>query len=190
MIGTIYTLRASTNPDNLIAQINQTQLNDLSHIPAIKHGRKYKLAAKLHYETTYKVDIIERGFMLHPKHPWLGASTDGFILQPPTVVEFKCPLANSNIQTIQHLARTRKSWFLATDGSNVWLRPKHKYHHQCQIQMECLGVKSCLFIVYLCYEDGDFKDMFVEKIRKDDKLVAELVHKAHKFSTFKFNNAL
>lgn len=184
IIGTIYTMRPITDPSRLVKQINTT--TDLSHVAAIRHGRKNEIHAKEHYEKIENVKINDRGFMLHPTHHWLGASTDGFISTPPTAVEIKCPLGDPDTKSIMELARKRKNWFMETNGEGMWLKKNHKYFYQCQMQMECLEVSECIFIVYLCTEAGVFQDMHSERIRKDEKLVHNLISKAQLF----YNNNL
>lgn len=119
--------------------------------------------------------------MLHPKHQWLGASADGFIADPPAAVEIKCPLGDSNTCSILDLARNRKGWFLETNKNRLSMRKRHKYYYQCQLQMECLSVDSCIFIVYLCDQSGKFQDIFIQQIDRDHALLAELMSKAESF---------
>ena len=71
-------------------------------------------------------EFIERcGFIVHPDHPWLGASPDGLI-NDDTVVEAKCPY-NQTIFTLNSRA---------------------DYMAQMQIQMACAGRQRGLFCIW------------------------------------------
>lgn len=183
MIGNIYRRRDSTNPSKLVDQIRQTNYADLSHIPAIRHGRKFESAAKAYYEIQHKVIVQERGLMLHPEHHWLGASTDGYIPGPPSqVLEIKCPIAGSDLDMLIDIIREKKAkWFLVMYGNSVRLNKNHAYYFQCQIQMACLEVDQCVFFVYLCTSDGLYLDSHSEIVYKDPVLLAQLVGKAKRF---------
>ena len=109
VIGQIYCMRVKTDPHRLVADINQQNVKDLSHVPAIAHGIKFEDAARLFYANKYNVDIESRGFMLHPIHEWLGASTDGFINQTNTAVEIKCPMPVEDKTKLIELIQLRES---------------------------------------------------------------------------------
>lgn len=182
MIGQIYTLRPTTNPSRLVSEINQTApRSDLSHVPAIAHGQRFEADAREYYEAKYGQLIEERGFMLHPTHSWLGASTDGFISDPPSVVEIKCPLPIPGVVKLSEMILQRKNWFLQSNENGIQLGRKHKYYYQCQIQMACLEVDKCIFIVYLYDSQGNFLDLHTESIIRDDFVVSQLIHKAEQF---------
>lgn len=187
MIGQIYSMRSSTTPTSLLNTINQTSNNDLSHLPAIQHGKNFEQQAKEFYERKHQVSIEERGFMLHPKYSWLGASTDGYIVDPPSVVEIKCPMFQSKEDSVNLLSlaqkREKSQWFLKRVGGRLRLNSSHKYYYQCQIQMECLEVDRCAFIAYLCDDDGKYIDSYTEVISKDTSLVSKLLQKAYSFHT-------
>mgnify|MGYP001798771907 FL=1 len=182
IIGQIYSMKDSTIPTRLINEIMQvSEVQDLSHIPAIKHGRMFEGQARQAYESIYRVAIEERGFMLHPKHDWLGASTDGYIRNPPSVVEIKCPMPVQGVVDLSELASQRKSWFLSYNGDTLMLNKTHKYYYQCQLQMECLIVNRCVFITYLYDQEGNFQDMYCEEITRDEAVIAQLISKASHF---------
>lgn len=158
---------------------------DLSHVKAIQHGRNFEEAAKRYYEARNEVVIEERGLMLHPDYPWLGASTDGFLSDPPSAVEIKCPLFKGSIELDRLIDVVRgkgsKQWFLVLDNENIRLNRTHDYHYQCQIQMACLEVSRCIFIVYLCADNGEYIDSYTEEIHRDDSLIGKLIAKAKVF---------
>lgn len=181
MIGQIHSMRATTVPTKLVAQIKQQTNNDISYLPAVNHGNKFEDTAIKYYENRFDVQVHKRGFMLHPKYDWLGASTDGFINDPPSVVEIKCPMPMSELDMLIDLVPQRKNWFLVVKGGSVCVNKAHKYYKQCQIQMECLDVDQCIFMTYLCDQDGNYIDHYIETIKRDTTLISSLLEKAYKF---------
>lgn len=79
MIGQIHSMRATTVPTKLVAQIKQQTNNDISYLPAANHGNKLEDTAIKYYENRFDVLVHKGGLMLHPKYDRLDASTDGFI---------------------------------------------------------------------------------------------------------------
>lgn len=170
--------------ESLVATIKQTSTIDISHLPAIQHGQKYEPYALQHFASKQKVTVEQRGFMLHPRYNWIGASVDGVILtEPPMCLEIKCPLLTDQAcSTLKDLALRRKSWFLSvSENDQVQLRKSHKYHYQCQLQMSYLELMKCVFYVYLVDSRGTFLDDFSEVIEYDSSLVSEVFEKCQKF---------
>lgn len=91
MIVQIYSMKPSTTPTSLLNTINQISYIDFSLLPAIQHGNNFEQQAKEFYEQQNQVIIEERQFMQHFKYSRLGASTDGYIVHLPSIVEIKCP---------------------------------------------------------------------------------------------------
>lgn len=186
IIGSIYKRRETTNPQNLINRIRQVDQQDLSHVKAIQHGRKFEEAARVYYQRRNQVVIEDRGLMLHPVYPWLGASTDGFLADPPSAVEIKCPLFKGDIELdkLSDVVRDKghRQWFLVLDeNESIKINPKHDYYYQCQIQMACLEVDRCLFLVYLCDDSGLYIDSYSEVVHRDEPLIIKLIAKAKEF---------
>ncbi|XP_067941046.1 uncharacterized protein [Watersipora subatra] len=186
LVGQIYALRETTSRQATIDTIMQQNIQDLQHIPAIKHGKTHEKLAISHYKLLTGFKVEERGLMKHSVHKWLGASVDGLISQPVAkCLEIKCPLLGSKDQKgakIIDLVKQRKSWFLTLDAkNNIKLRQNHKYFYQTQIQMACWEVDKCDFLVYLCSSDGSFIDSHLESISFDCNLVDKLVAKCKAF---------
>lgn len=91
----------------------------------VRHGTKYEdeardLACAILGETAF-----DKGLIIHPTEPWIGASPDG-ITNTGKLIEIKCPIQRQIV-------------------------PGHVPHHyfpQVQIQMEVLDSNSCYFVQY------------------------------------------
>lgn len=188
IVGTIYNQKETTSPQNVVDLVMQNNAKDLSHIPAIKHGQKYESDAKQHYSTMCNVKVEERGLILHPQYEyrWLGASVDGFVCgEHNFCMEIKYPLLGLKDPvgaSLLDLARCRKSWFLHVDyKSNLTLNVKHKYYLQCQIQMACTEVETCMFFTYLCSASGTYIDSHAQRVERDQQLIDKVIRKCHLF---------
>ena len=100
-------------------------------------------------QSTSHLDVVisEAGLCLHPEHPHLAASPDGFISCSCCgngVIEIKCPFRFRGQSVASML--TNPDSFLASDLS---LPKAHKYYNQIQHQMFVTGRKYCDFVVWL-----------------------------------------
>lgn len=89
------------------------------------HGVKYEDEARMRFEAKEGIKVIEFGLLLHPQHPWLGASPDG-ITEDGKAVEIKCPVTR-----------------LIVPGHV----PEH-YMPQIQVQLEVCDLEECAFVQY------------------------------------------
>lgn len=86
-------MKLTTNPQPVVDQIMQWNRTDISNVLAFRHGKAFEPQARSFYLSLCGENVEERGLMLHPEHPWLGASIDGFISSKvPRCVEIKYPL--------------------------------------------------------------------------------------------------
>jgi putative phage-type endonuclease len=92
---------------------------------AMQHGVDNEdIARRLYCERTGE-EVAEYGLMIHPDHPWLGASPDG-VTRSGKLVEIKCPVSREVIPG--HV-------------------PEH-YVPQIQVCMEVLDLEETVFIQY------------------------------------------
>lgn len=96
---------------------------------AMQRGTDLEPFARIAYEAHHCTDVVEVGFVLHPKIEWFGASPDGLV-GDHGLIEIKCP------NTAQHVdfLRDRKP-----DGKYIW---------QMHAQMACTGREWCDFVSY------------------------------------------
>lgn len=97
------------------------------------HGQKYEQVVSNIYSQINQVDILEFGLLIHPTHPFLGASPDG-ITSTGRMIEIKCP-------------PIRK----------VKPYPPIHYFQQMLMQLECTGLEECDYI------DAHFVEYLNEK---------------------------
>ena len=89
-------------------------------------GREFEGEALSAYEIETGNLVRPVGFIVHPQHPWLGASPDGLILSDG-MVEIKCPMQLPKSVPIQHriqilvqLACTGRKWCDYFAWNNKW----------------------------------------------------------------------
>ena len=123
---------------------------------SMQWGTDMEPEARRAYSFYADADVTEVGFVPHPKIEMAGASPDGLV-GDDGLVEIKCPNTATHIETL-------------LDG-NV----PAKYVAQMQWQMACTGRKWCDFASF----DPRLPErmrLFVRRIDRDDKMIAELEH--------------
>ena len=100
-----------------------------------------------------KVTVEKCGFIIHPKHGWLGASPDGCVVdtacdEPNGIVEIKCPYSKRDVTPEE--ACKDINFYCEFKDSCVTLKPNHSYYHQVQLQLYVGSdlYKWCDFCVY------------------------------------------
>lgn len=129
--------------------------------PAVDRGNELEAEARLAYEITHGVDVVEIGFVPHPKILMTGASPDGLI-GDDGLIEIKCPNTATHIETLQ--------------GGTI---PKG-YHDQMQWQMECTGRAWCDFVSY-DPRLPESMQMHVQRVMRDDDYLNEIRPEIVKF---------
>jgi len=121
---------------------------------AMEWGTLTEADARNAYSFMHDVDVAEVGFVLHPTIGMTGASPDGLV-GGDGLVELKCPNTATHIATLL--------------GGTI----PAKYVPQMQWQMACTGRAWCDFASF----DPRLPDrmaLFVRRLERDDKLIAEL----------------
>jgi putative phage-type endonuclease len=127
---------------------------------AMERGVEQEPHARAAYSARTGELVEEVGFIDHPTIPMSGASPDGLVADG--LVEFKCPNTSTHLDTL--LAD-------AVPG---------KYITQMQWQMACTGRPWCDFASYDDRLPAHLQ-MFVKRVQRDDKRIAELEIEVTKF---------
>lgn len=121
---------------------------------AMQWGTDFEAEARAAYSFRFDADVVETGFVPHPRIEMAGASPDGLV-GDDGLVEIKCPT------TATHLA------FLLGGGV------PDKYVKQMQFQMACTDRQWCDFVSY----DPRLPErhrMFVQRFERDDEELKEI----------------
>lgn len=128
---------------------------------AIEWGKATEPQARAAYEFAQDVTVELVGYVTHPTIPRAGASPDGYVGHDG-LVEFKCPNTSTHLETLL--------------GQNV----PEKYMKQMQWQMACTGRQWCDFVSF-DPRVPERMTMLVERVQRDNKLIAELEREAREF---------
>jgi len=121
---------------------------------AMAWGTEKEPDARAAYEFFTDSAVTEVGFAPHPSIAMTGASPDGLVAEDGQV-EIKCPNTATHLDTL--LSQTVPA----------------KYITQMQWQMACTGRKWCDFVSY-DPRLPESMSLFVKRIERDDKLIADL----------------
>lgn len=128
---------------------------------AMQWGTEKEPEARAAYEFKADVDVAEVGIVKHPTIAGTHASPDGFVGEDG-MVEIKCPNTATHVETLL--------------GDEI----AGKYVTQMQWQMACTGRKWCDFVSF----DPRLPEsmaLFVKRVHRDDKRIAELETEARAF---------
>lgn len=140
------------------------------------------------------------GFVVHPEKGWLGASPDGWVVDPSAGVasngmaEFKCPFTKADVSP-EEACKDDKFYCTMVNG-DLQLSRSHSYFHQVQLQLYVAAHLShwCDFCIYTTrgvaveriYSDSQWQQIFVPQLDNYffEHLLPELVHPQHKPSYY------
>ena len=145
----------------LIAERLTGEKTSIFQSTAMSWGIETEPEAVAAYEAHSFVSVEPADFVPHPRIEWSGASPDGYV-GDDGLVETKCPNTNTHIERLL--------------GAPV---PK-KYFLQVQWQMACTDRKWC-DLVYFDPRMPDHLQLHVERIERDDELIAEMEAEAKTF---------
>lgn len=131
--------------------------------PAMQWGTDNEGKARDAYSFFTGNTVEEIAFINHPTIEQAGASPDGLV-GDDGLVEIKCPNSNTHCATL------------------LTGKIKNEYLLQMQWQMACSGRKWCDFVSY----DPRFPEelvIFIKRVARDDKLIAEITDEVTKFLT-------
>ena len=132
---------------------------------AMQWGTEAEPYARAAYEVETGATVREVGFIKHPKHKWIGASLDGRVGQMGAT-EYKCP-HNSAIHLL--------TWELGMPE-----------HHKPQVQGQ-IWVAELDWVDFCSFDPrmqtgAEHLKLYVQRIYRDDKYIAELEQKVVAFS--------
>lgn len=114
------------------------------------------------------------GVFIHPEYPWLAASPDGIASCDccgRRVIEIKCPY-NCSVESKKELKIDDLQW--------MPLKQTSDYYYQMQLQMLCVGVDACDFIIWA------EKEHRIIRYPRDTEKGNEIIQKSREF----FYNAI
>lgn len=130
---------------------------------AMQWGTDIEPQARAAYEFFLDVTVETVGLVAHPSIPMSAASPDGLV-GTDGMVEIKCPNTATHIDTLL--------------GGTV----PEKYITQMQWQMACAGRQWCDFVSYDPRLPANLS-LFVKRVARDDKRIAELESSVGEFLT-------
>lgn len=130
---------------------------------AMKWGTDCEPLARAAYEAETGYFVQEVAMIPHPKIDMSGASPDGLVLADGQI-EIKCPETKKHIATM-----------MAGEAPA-------EYIPQMQWQMACTGRAWCDFVSFDPRMPSDLQ-LFIKRINRDDKLIAEYEAEVIKFLT-------
>ena len=153
----------STSRANYMAQLvverMTNQVAESYTNAAMEWGIENEGFARANYESKMNLLVTETGAIDHPTIPMSAASPDGLVVDKDNAslgcLEIKCP------NTAQHISTLL--------GEEV----AKKYYDQMQWQMACTGRYWCDFVSY-DPRMGKELQLFIKRIARDDKYIAEL----------------
>ena len=161
----------TTDPEKLLN--NLTNEKDLSHVPAIMHGRKNEINAVRKFEEIMGLETEECGTFVCKQHPHLSASQDR-IINTDFCLEVKCPFTAKDCE----ITPDTVSFIYIHPEEGVKLKEDNNYYFQVQGQLLCRGRNYCYFVIYTSI------DCLILLIRRDDAFIHDIIQKLNTF----FNN--
>ena len=119
---------------------------------AMQWGTETEPQARMAYELTYGVEVVEVGFVTHRTITGFGASPDGLVGHDG-LIEIKCPNTATHIDTL------------------LKEEVPSKYIIQMQVQMACTGRQWCDFVSFDPRLSANMQ-MFVKRIERDDEYIS------------------
>lgn len=140
---------------------------DLSNLPAVKHGRKYEIHAVRKFEELCNKTTTSCGSFISLKKPFLASSPDRLLLEK-FCVEVKNPYSAFNKaitpENVPYL-KINENGTLVLNLDNPVGRA---YFTQCQGQLYCTDREVCFFVVYTvvdCYViEIEREDIFLDNV--------------------------
>lgn len=128
---------------------------------AMQWGTDTEPRARAAYEFVTDRQVVDVGFIDHPKIAMSGASPDGMV-QDDGLIEIKCPNTSTHLATLE--------------GAAI---PK-KYVYQMQWQMACTGRKWCDFSSYDPRVPLEMQ-LFTQRVERDDELIDSIESEVAQF---------
>ena len=137
---------------DLLEERDEGICKSVPEVAAIRHGKETEDRARAAYELKYACDVSVPGFILHPHYPFVGASSDGLVLNTSGGIEIKCPISLS-----RHMAAATgvPSEHMPQVTGNIWV-----------LNLEWLD--------FISYMPGAPVEMFVTRVHRDERAISKL----------------
>jgi hypothetical protein len=132
--------------------------------------------------------VSPSGITLYPSHAFLGASSDGWVIDQSMpkenqrgVLEIKCPYSMSGHNITEkevHELAGEVGFCLENTERGPRLRRDHKYYAQVQGEMAIMGTTWADFVVWT---NAKVSNCFIERIFFDAKFVSVMMPKLVEF---------
>lgn len=159
--------RKKRQPDNLL-KVLRGYNPPPSSVKSLQHGRKYERQALMEYAKKHSrfckgnVELDDRGLIVNPKFPFLGASVDSIVTCSKCgigIVEVKCPYGSDKGESamtwrsIPPIDCAKDPTFfceleISSNGIKMKLKQNHNYMFQIQGQMAVCEQKWTDFVVW------------------------------------------
>ena len=182
-IGMIAKMKATTKCSKKVEQLLYSKFRGNV---ATRYGASKEEQTRKEYETHMRsnghtnLSVEPCGLFVSVEHPWLAASPDGLVTDPTDrvspfgLVEIKNPYSSREQTLIE--AASSASFCLKCDKDNkLSLKRRHDYYYQVQCQLFCTKRDWCDFVL----RTG--KDLYVERIHRDDSWFQTSLNKLKKF---------
>lgn len=138
-----------------IERVKKKPRSDQYKNAIMERGNEVEPRAREAYVQATFNEVIEVGFVPHPRIAMAGSSPDGLVV-PDGLVQIKCPLDDAHYETLKNDK---------IDGG---------YVKQMQWEMACAERKWCDFVSY--NPEWEYVDLQLKIIRvdRDDEMIAEL----------------
>ena len=141
---------------------------------AIRYGQENEDVARKVYESLYKREVAQAGFIIHPSIEHYGDSPDGIVLdedgRPAGAMEIKCPKPETFMR------------YKATIHNAEELKAeKPEYYWQCQSHCECNNLPWCDFIFFDKMQVNGFVCIRIERNEEDIAAMKERIVLANQF---------
>lgn len=123
---------------------------------AMKRGTELEPLAREAYELATGYDVEEVGFVVHPKHHFLGASPDGFVNFGEGCLELKCPLRDNFLELMR-----------MPEG-----QIPEEYFYQVHTQIAVTGTPYCDFA---CFHPHWPKKLKIVRVHRDEKVIKTIL---------------
>lgn len=184
-------LKAGDNPNSLVRQIMEGSNLDRysSPPPAVQWGITSERKAREDYikfkgNFVTELNIEETGLTLCSIHSFLGASSDGRVIEDGDkgLLEIKCPYSikgqKVNEMEVLHILSIKDKDFCLINQDGVRLNKNHKYYAQVQGEMAMMSLPWCDFVVWTAAKTNN---IFVDRIYFDVEFVSSMLPKLVEF---------
>ncbi|CAG2197425.1 unnamed protein product [Mytilus edulis] len=181
--------RITDKPDCLIRRILNYDVSQQNlKVKSLEWGRlKERVAVKEyqinHLKTCQNVTVENKGLLVNPNYPYLGASIDSFVSCQVCgcgIVEMKCPYGSDKDEPPWRKRQPQQcavdvKFCCELENGRLKLKGNHKYMFQVQGQMALYEVPWVDFVVWTT------KGISVERISFDEALWKDMLFKLNSF---------